>query len=152
MLEDVAAMTRFERGSATAAHWSGQQYQDLFAPTPASPERLILVAVEEENLAVAGFLIARHVSPEWELENVVVAAEARGKGIGTRLLQDLLSHAQLSKSETIFLEVRESNTPARRLYERVGFVEAGRRKLYYANPLEGAVLYRKTLRLSPISV
>lgn len=145
MLQDVAEMTHLERGSRTAAHWSDQQYQDLFATVPASPQRLILVAVEEESLAVAGFLIARHVSVEWELENVVVAAEARGKGIATRLLADLLSRAQMSKSETVFLEVRESNTPARRLYEKIGFVETGRRKLYYANPLEGAVLYRKTL-------
>lgn len=151
MMQDVAEMTRMERDCATAAHWSDQQYQDLFADVPSSHQRLILVAIQDGNPAVTGFLIARHVALEWELENIVVAADARGKGIGTRLLAELLSRAQMSKSETVFLEVRESNMAARRLYEKVGFAETGRRNCYYSSPVEDAVLYSKALRRGSIS-
>lgn len=144
-VQDVAAITRLERESLTAAHWAEQEYQRFFVEGSSSRRRRVLVAVVEERPAIVGFLVARQVSLEWELENVVVAAEERGKGIGTRLLAQLLSLARMSKSDTVFLEVRESNTAARQLYEKAGFAETGRRKAYYSNPMEDAVLYCKTL-------
>jgi len=106
---------------------------------------MILVAVEEDSGEVAGFLIARHVSGEWELENIVVGQKVRQKGIGSRLLAELFSRAQTNRGDKIFLEVRHSNTAAHRLYEKAGFAETGRRKRYYSDPLEDAVLYSKTL-------
>lgn len=96
--------------------------------------------------AVVGFLIARQAAAEWELENIVVADEFRGKGVGTQLLQEFFTQAKKMNSDSVFLEVRESNTPARRLYERLGFHETGRRRAYYSNPTEDAILYAKTLR------
>jgi ribosomal-protein-alanine N-acetyltransferase len=151
MMPDVAEITRLERDCATAAHWSNQQYHELFADVPASPQRLILVAIKDGSTVVIGFLVARHVALEWELENIVVATEARGKGIGTHLLAQLLSRAQMSQSDAVFLEVRDSNTAARRLYEKMGFTETGRRNRYYSSPVEDAVLYRKTLRKGDVS-
>ena len=95
---------------------------------------------------VVGFLIARQAAAEWELENIVVAEEFRGRGIGTELLKELLTEAQKANSDAVFLEVRESNTASRRLYEKLGFHETGRRRDYYSNPTEDAILYGRTLR------
>jgi ribosomal-protein-alanine N-acetyltransferase len=144
-------MLRLERASGTAAHWSEAEYGRLFQEDGLR-SRLSLVAcncspqeLPDEQLHLIGFLIARHVAAECELENVVVAAESRGRGVGTQLMQALFAQAERTKSESVFLEVRESNESARRLYEKLGFKETGRRKSYYTRPLEDAVLYTKAL-------
>jgi ribosomal-protein-alanine acetyltransferase len=152
-------MLDLERSSATAARWTEQQYHQLFANGVA--ERLALVAEmpfaanheaakydpaePPAGPSLLGFLIAHHIPPEWELENIVVASSARRRGVGNRLLHALLAAARETNSHAVFLEVRESNAAARTLYEKAGFKPAGRRKSYYTNPLEGAVLYRLTL-------
>ena len=66
-------------------------------------------------------------------------------GIGKQLMNTLLVQARQTNSDAILLEVRESNAAARRLYEELGFRETGRRKAYYTNPREDAVLYSKIL-------
>jgi ribosomal-protein-alanine acetyltransferase len=147
-------MIRLEHQSSTAAHWSVAQYESLFQADDDS--RIALVA-ESDQIGrddvprVLGFLIARNLGPEWELENIVVALEARKRGIGLRLMEQLLARAQQTNSETVFLEVRESNAPAISLYEKLGFQQTGRRKSYYNNPVEDALLYRKSLGQPPIS-
>ncbi len=70
---------------------------------------------------------------------------ARQKGIGKRLFESLLAAARETNSSSVFLEVRESNAAARTLYEGVGFEPTGRRKSYYTDPIEDAVLYRRTV-------
>ena len=136
---DLAEMIRLERLSLTAAHWTEQQYRALFGEM--APARLALIAQPAEGGYMAGFLIARHLHLEWELENIVVAEKRRSQGIGTQLMRALLAHVQSTNDESVFLEVRESNKPARALYEKLGFQETGRRKSYYTGPLEDAVLY-----------
>lgn len=138
-------MMRLERSSNGASHWSEQQYQSLIQTSNAAISTLALVTECESKSTIVGFLIARNVSPEWELENIVVDSESHGKGIGTRLMNALLAQAKQTNSNAVFLEVRESNIPARKLYQKLGFEETGRRKSYYSNPLEDAVLYRRSL-------
>jgi [ribosomal protein S18]-alanine N-acetyltransferase len=146
-LADVTSMIRLDRQSATAGHWTEDQY--LQALQYESTRRLVFVIDEpsapEAPTRVQAFLVAQHIPPEWELENIVVAETARRKGLGTRLLQHLLSTARESNSDSVFLEVRESNRAARTLYEQAGFTQTGRRKSYYTNPPEDAVLYRRIL-------
>lgn len=144
-LDDIPQMLRLERLSEGASHWSEPQYQSLIGVKDADISTVALVAECEANPSVVGFLIARHVSPEWELENIVVSHETRGQGIGTRLMQELLTHAQQTNSKAVFLEVRESNIAAISLYLKLGFQQTGRRKSYYSNPVEDAVLYCKNL-------
>ena len=150
---DIPSMVELERACPAAAHWTEKQYQQAVQPDIGDPERLVLVAeasrrvatVVEERFSgppIVGFLVARHLAPEWELENIVVTANARGKGIGSQLLDALLARTREAQSEAVFLEVRESNTAARSLYEKAGFQQAGRRKSYYTNPAEDAILYR----------
>ena len=76
---------------------------------------------------------------------MVTAAGDRRRGIGSQLLKELIAIARERKLQTIFLEVRESNVAARALYCKFGFEESGRRKNYYANPTEDAVLYTLNL-------
>lgn len=147
-------MLNLDHSSATAARWTEQQHRQLFAS--AGAERLVLVAetpfaanneaaAPHAGPSILGFLIARHLAPEWELENIVVASSALRQGVGNRLLHALLATARETDSHTVFLEVRESNAAARNLYEKAGFKPVGRRNCYYTNPPEGAVLYRLTL-------
>jgi ribosomal-protein-alanine N-acetyltransferase len=96
--------------------------------------------VGEEAGKLCGFVCARAVAGEWEIENVVVAAEFLRRGIADELLRELVQRAE-SEASAILLEVRESNLPARRLYEKHGFCEVGRRREYYREPAEDAILY-----------
>jgi len=143
--DDIPSIVSLERACPTAAHWSEEQYQDLFSSVESVSPRLCLIA-KSASATVVGFLIARHIAPEWELENLVVSPAARRKSIGIELLLALLSQARQTNSEAVFLEVRESNSAARQLYEKAGFLQTGRRKSYYANPLEDAIVYRLILR------
>jgi ribosomal-protein-alanine N-acetyltransferase len=138
---DIPPMMQLDRQSPTAAHWTDEQYRQAFQSE--GPPRLLLVA--ESSLDIFGFLVARHLPSEWELENIVVAPTSRRKGLGKRLLDTLLSAVRETNSSAIFLEVRESNAAARTLYEKASFEPTGRRKSYYTDPTEDAVLYRLTL-------
>lgn len=129
---DLPRMMEIARRSATAAQWSQDQYEQTF-----SPDRVALV-IEEADLVV-GFVVGRDAAGEWEIENMAVAADARRRGLGSRLLGQLLHHVRSSGGVRVFLEVRESNRAARALYEKWAFVEAGRRKGYYHDPLEDAL-------------
>ena len=132
-----------ERACSGSPHWANQQYHALFQTAGSGIERLALVV--DGSVDLVAFLVARHLAPEWELENIVVAASARRMGWGKQLLERLLMHARETNSEAVFLEVRESNLAARTLYEHSGFAQTGRRKSYYTNPDEDALLYRCTL-------
>ena len=140
---DVPALMALERRAVTAAHWSEADYRRLFPP---SEDRLALVLEEGE---VEGFIVARGVGTEWEIENIAVAGRARRRGLGARLLIELLKRVRQAGARDIFLEVRESNRAARSLYEKWAFVETGRRKGYYHQPDEDAVLYRFTFPATP---
>lgn len=156
---DIPHILDLERQSATAGHWTERQYRQAFQTE--GPARLLLVAAEAsaaeassprasglisaEGSRILGFLVAHHLAPEWELENIVVAPAARHRGIGKRLLEALLDAARDTDSSAVFLEVRESNKAARILYEGSGFEPTGRRPSYYASPSEDAILYRRSL-------
>ncbi len=136
---DIPALRAIEAQAGTAAHWSDEQYQALFRP---EPRRLVLVL---EEGGVLGFLVARPIGVEWELENIAVAEAARRRGLGAALLGRLLELIREEGGESLYLEVRESNLAARALYEKWGFAQAGLRRGYYDHPVEDAILYRLPL-------
>jgi len=139
VIADVPAMLELERRAATAAHWKEQDYQRLFE----SGTRRLALVLEEEG-KVCAFLVGRDLGEEWEIENVAVAGPARRRGLGTRLLGEWLDRAHAHGAHSVFLEVRESNRAARALYEKWAFLESGRRKSYYHDPEEDALVYRLT--------
>lgn len=138
---DIPAMMAVEKHAVTASHWSVQQYEALFSET--GPNHVALVI--EEDSAIQGFLVARSVEREWEIENIAVAGPARRRGLGSGLLGEFLDLVRQHGAESVFLEVRESNRAARALYEKWAFVEAARRESYYREPEEDAVVYRLVL-------
>ncbi|MGD0824082.1 MAG: ribosomal protein S18-alanine N-acetyltransferase [Terriglobales bacterium] len=133
---DLGAILALERQTTGAAHWTAEQYKQLMG------SGIVLVAGEADRLC--GFISAQAVVGEWEIENVVVAAQWRRRGIGSELIKALMKRARNQAATAILLEVRESNLAARGLYEKRGFREVGRRRSYYADPVEDAILY--TLR------
>jgi len=137
---DIPALLALEKCASTAAHWSAEQYRAAFLNNTLS--RIALVIEHESQ--VEGFLIARAVEHEWEIENLAVADPARRRGHGTRLLGSFLELARSQGAQAVFLEVRESNWAARRLYQKWAFVESGVRRRYYREPVEDAVTYRFT--------
>ena len=127
-----------------AAHWAEREYTALFAPD--APPRIALVAAGESGARqVCGFVITRCALDAWEIENVVVGEQHRQQGIGTQLIQELLLQARTRGATSVLLEVRESNLAARRFYENLGFSEQGRRKGYYQNPREDALMLQKSI-------
>ncbi len=77
-----------------------------------------------------------------EILNLGVAEPMRRRGIARALVRELLAVFSGSGVRTVFLEVRESNHPARGLYDAFGFREVGRRSRYYKQPVEDAVVLR----------
>lgn len=135
--DDLSSLMAVEKDAPTAAHWSLEQYQS--ACSESGPQRILLVI--EEDGAIQGFLVARAVGQEWELENLAIAAPARRRGLGARLLEHFLNLVPRHAGTSVFLEVRESNRAARSLFEQCGFLESGRRTNYYRHPDENAVTY-----------
>ena len=135
---DIPAMRRLAVGSPEAAQWDSRAWEEVF--TAGAAPRVALVS--DENDGVLGFVMARALGSEWELENIVVAASVRRRGIARQLVQHLMERARTQEAEAIHLEVRASNQAARTLYADCGFTETGRREAYYAQPAEDAVLYK----------
>ena len=115
-------------------------------PADPWPEELIdrwidryTVAVDG-NGAVTGFLVLSSVLDEGSVDNVAVAPEHRRRGIADALVADAVRCAREAELAVLTLEVRASNDPAIRLYEKHGFREVGRRRNYYEKPREDAIL------------
>jgi [ribosomal protein S18]-alanine N-acetyltransferase len=152
---DIPAMIELERQSSNAAHWTLGLYEARVAGNkPPRAESLALVAEDEPKPAdavasctprIIAFLVAHRVDTEWELENIVVAENLRRRGVGLYLAKKFIEHARGENGNSIFLEVRESNQAARALYRKLGFEEAGRRRGYYSNPPEEAIVCRINL-------
>lgn len=94
---------------------------------------------------VAGYVVARRAADEGEILNLAVAPGQRGRGVGKELVERALLMLAGLGVDSVYLEVRESNAVARRLYERLGFREVGRRRGYYRRPREDAVLLRAAI-------
>jgi len=97
-----------------------------------------LVAVGSHGLA--GYLLARTIAGEAEILNLAVLPKARRHGVGRSLLRAGLGEVVRRGATKAFLEVRESNVAAQRLYEEAGFRPVGVRTGYYRRPKENAVL------------
>ncbi|HEY1940452.1 MAG TPA: ribosomal protein S18-alanine N-acetyltransferase [Candidatus Angelobacter sp.] len=146
---DLLRLVEIASHSATAAHWNTDEYQKLFAPDTENenaenndgPQSRTTLVVEQDG-TVVGFIAARQAADEWEIENIAVTGPARRCGLGSRLLGEFLGLLRSRGGQAVFLEVRESNLAARALYEKWAFIEVGRRKMYYQNPAEDALLLK----------
>jgi ribosomal protein S18 acetylase RimI-like enzyme len=158
---DLPVIRAWMREARGAPLWSDVDLAGLAGgPAPdlerfRGKRRQAWVAEEDEavrtGFAVATVLCIPETSAECELEFVLVAPQARRRGIGRTLVHAVLAWASDLGAEEIWLEVRQSNAGALRLYEQCGFAVAGRRPGYYADPTEDAVLMRCRISYVPVS-
>jgi ribosomal-protein-alanine N-acetyltransferase len=120
------------------------------------PERSILLVARPEApdipRRVLGFLCSTLVFDEWHIHNVATHPNFRRQGIARALLCEGRTLAQARGARCAILEVRMSNLPAQCLYRQLGFSVCGRRKDYYTNPREDALLMRCDFTTSASSI
>lgn len=124
-------------------------YEILSDVYPVSPwsEKQILSDMQQDNVdyffvkkdkKIVGFLAISQLAGELEITNIAIKKAYQGHGLGSQLLADL-DHVDFP----IFLEVRASNTPAQALYKKCGFGIIGKRKQYYHEPVEDAIIMKR---------
>ena len=106
---------------------------------------LSLWLVAEEAGEVLGYIGSQTVLDETDMMNVAVHPDFRGRGIATGLILGLVEELRKKGSHALMLEVRASNETAIRVYRRLEFAEVGRRKNYYRNPREDALILRREI-------
>ncbi|MEP6495743.1 MAG: ribosomal protein S18-alanine N-acetyltransferase [bacterium] len=143
---DVPAIVEIEK-AAFSDPWSARSFHDALA----HPSVFFACARGgadgngSSGGHVLGYVVAWFVADEGEIANLAVAPEGWRQGIGRTLLDAALSEARARKANAVYLEVRDSNERARRLYGSRGFEEIGRRRGYYQLPDEDAIVLRRTL-------
>jgi [ribosomal protein S18]-alanine N-acetyltransferase len=103
------------------------------------------LVAEDEVLRLVGWCACRLMWPEVELLKIAVAQRDNRRGIGSRLLDHLLEYVRHEKYSNLFLEVRAENAAALGFYHDHGFQQVGRRRGYYSEPKDDALLLRKDL-------
>ena len=145
---DVAAMLEIERASFSDP-WS----EDSFTTALALERMLVLVADELDGngrgrdgvARLAGYVVALVVGPDAEIADLAVAPASRRRGVGQALLERASAELAQRGVRSLYLEVRESNLGARTLYEANGFRSVGRRRGYYRQPVEDALLLKREI-------
>ena len=100
---------------------------------------------------VVAYILGRVIAPEGEVYRIATRPGYRRRGIAYRLLDYAVKCERGRGLETLFLEVREGNIPARNLYHSYGFIEMGVRKNYYSNPTENAIVMTKANKADMIN-
>ena len=120
--------------TAFAYAWGEHEFERLISASNAVGD----AAFTTKRRALVGFILSRVAADEAEVLTIVVAPSYRNKGIGRQLVASHLSRLRNMQVKALFLEVGETNAPARKLYAALGFTEVGRRRNYYRteNPAE----------------
>ena len=132
---DLPQVIAIER-RAFPAPWS----LAMFVLELSKPSGICLAAHDGDR--IVGYLICSRYDTVWHVMNVAIEPVLQGNGIGTALLEHLL--AETAPTDRFTLEVRQSNAPAIRLYERLGFRAAGLRRRYYQDNGEDALIMWRT--------
>ena len=131
--EDLEAVARLEE-MCFSIPWSNTAIEEAFAN-----ELYRFVAVEEKGVIV-GYANFRIVADEGEIERVAVHPDSRRRGYGRKLMEAMVEYSRKKGVRDMTLDVRVNNEKAINLYESCGFVEEGRRKDYYREPTEDAII------------
>jgi ribosomal-protein-alanine N-acetyltransferase len=130
---DIPEVAEIERSSFTTP-WSEQ----LFFNELKNPRSVPKVA--RSGGRVAGYICASRIIDEGHILNLAVHQSFRGLGIAKALVGEMISYLKEEGCRFIFLEVRDSNETAKKLYGKFGFRMIGTRKNYYVSPVEDAVI------------
>lgn len=113
--------------------WSEKSFRDAYMR-----EDTIYLVAEDKN--IIGYCGIWCMAEDGDLCNIAVATAWRRQGVGRKLLEEAFGCCRRRQMKRILLEVRASNEPAKRMYQKILFREIGRRKGYYSEPLEDAVI------------
>ncbi len=154
-LDEVLAL---ERAAAEAPHWPAAEYAAILQNLPHHKEqahetrRCLFVAQMEDRLV--GFAVGKAVGAGAEcmaeLESVAVQASARRGGVGRALCDAVADWSRAQGAAALELEVRAASAGAIALYAGMGFVVQGRRRNYYREPLDDALLMRLSLNAAAL--
>jgi ribosomal-protein-alanine acetyltransferase len=136
---DLAPIAAIE-AAAFSDPWSLEAFQALLGQSQVAWS----VAVTADGTLV-GYCVLLLAGDEGDVANIATAPSWRGRGVAHRLLAEACRTARRRGLEALFLEVREGNAPARALYARHGFQPVGRRRAYYRDPVEDALILRLPL-------
>lgn len=137
---DLREVLHIERRSFTIP-WSDATFRGLLRRQSAA---LLVAELRGKVVAYAALWFA---ADEAELGDIAVLPEARGRGLGRWMLDAALAEAARRGARQVYLEVRESNASARRLYQRAGFSTSGVRPAYYSEPKEDAILMTRAVNV-----
>ena len=135
-VDDISQVAEIER-QIFSIPWSEKSFKDSME----SDNTIYIVAKEDNN--VAGYAGMYLSFEEGNITNVAVNPSSRRKGIGEKIVRDILNRAYEKGVRDVFLEVRETNSAAIALYEKIGFKEEGIRKNFYEKPKENALIMWK---------
>lgn len=138
---DIPALLDIEQ-QATSHPWSQALFESCFA------ERYFNFVLQQEN-KLLGFYIGQFIAGEASLFDLAVLPTAQGQGFGRLLLQHFIQQSEQQAALDCWLEVRESNHKAIRLYQSEGFHQTAKRANYYptATGHEDAILMGLPLRM-----
>ena len=120
--------------------WNAKSFQESL------DQEYTLMAVAEKADQIVGYIVIYLAGDQAELESVAVVKEARRSQTASRLLAFAFEEAYRRGVRNMTLEVRESNAAARKLYEKFHFEMIGKRKRFYQNPQEDALILGSDLR------
>lgn len=132
-IEEVAAIEK----TIFSMPWSADSFRDSLAL-----EHTIYLTAEVDG-KIAGYCGMYKLFHEGEIVNVAVKSEYRKHGVAMAMLRELIQLGEAAEIDTFLLEVRETNRPARNLYEKLGFTQMGIRKNFYEKPVENAIVMWK---------
>lgn len=135
-VDDISQVAEIER-QIFSIPWSEKAFRNSME----SDNTIYIVAKENDN--VAGYAGMYLSFEEGNITNVAVNPLSRRKGIGEKIVRDILNRAYEKGVRDVFLEVRETNSVAIALYEKIGFKEEGIRKNFYDKPRENALIMWK---------
>lgn len=124
---DIPLLEELEQVCFPEDPWSATMFQSFLG----SP--VVRGTILEEGERVVGYMVAYEVMDEAELLNIAIVPDERGRGLGRGLLGRWLDGLRARGTAKVYLDVRESNTPAIELYRSFGFEQEGRRRRYYSN-------------------
>ena len=135
--DDLDEVLEIEKRSF-AAPWS----KNIFKETLSFPLSVNLVVRKRVDNKVAGYANFYLVGKEVQVLNIAIKPELKRRGYGTGLLSYAIDFLKVRGGEEFYLEVREGNSEAMRLYEALGFEKIGKRKGYYSETKEDAIVMR----------
>lgn len=137
-IDDIDDMV-FIEDECFSTPWSKKSFLESFSH---SPWHFFVATCDERVVGYGGVYL---ILDEGQISNIAVLNKYRKNGLGKAILESIFSVCRENGCERVTLELRESNSPARALYESCGFTEVGRRPNFYSSPIEAAILMDKKL-------